>query len=238
MIQAILFDFNGVIIDDEPVQMSAYRDVLREQGIELCESDYYGALGMDDKTFVRAQFERAGQTLTDDILKIVLDAKGVRHRKLIEDELPLFPGVVTFLKANAREFSLGLVSMASAAEIQYVLERARLLSFFSVIVTAEDVNVCKPAPDCYLTALKRLNEIRAGEGGQPLRADECLVIEDSPPGIESGRQAGMRSLGITNTVSAEQLRAAGAEVVSASLADWTVDAVRHVFEERGKRGKG
>ena len=230
MIQAILFDFNGVIIDDEPVQMSAYRDVLREQGIELCESDYYGALGMDDKTFVRAQFERAGQTLTDDILKIVLDAKGVRHRKLIEDELPLFPGVVTFLKATAREFSLGLVSMASPTEIRYVLERARLLSLFSVIVTAEDVNVCKPAPHCYLTALERLNEKRVGEGANPLRADECLVIEDSPPGIESGRQAGMRSLGIANTVSDEQLRAAGAEVVSASLADWTVDAVRHVFE--------
>ncbi len=230
MIQAILFDFNGVIIDDEPLQMSAYQEVLREQGIELTESDYYGALGMDDKTFVRAAFERAGQTLTDDILKIVLDAKGVRHRKLIEDELPLFPGVVTFLKATARQFSLGLVSMASPTEIQYVLERARLLSLFSVIVTADDVKVCKPAPDCYLTALKRLNEKRVGEGGQPLRADECLVIEDSPPGIESGRQAGMRSLGITNTVSAEQLRAAGAEVVSASLADWTVDAVRHVFE--------
>jgi phosphoglycolate phosphatase/beta-phosphoglucomutase len=230
MIQAILFDFNGVIIDDEPLQMSAYQDVLREQGIELTESDYYGALGMDDKTFVRAQFERAGQTLTDDILKIVLDAKGVRHRKLIEDELPLFPGVVTFLKATARESLLGLVSMASPTEIRYVLERARLLSFFSVIVTAEDVNVCKPAPDCYLTALKRLNEKQVSEGEQPLRADECLVIEDSPPGIESGRQAGMRSLGITNTVSAEQLRAAGAEVVSASLADWTVDAVRHVFK--------
>jgi phosphoglycolate phosphatase/beta-phosphoglucomutase len=230
MIQAILFDFNGVIIDDEPLQLSAYQDVLREQGIELSDSDYYSALGMDDKTFVRAQFERAGQTLTDDILKIVLDAKGVRHRKLIEDELPLFPGVVTFLKATAREFSLGLVSMASPAEIRYVLERARLLSFFSVLVTANDVNVCKPAPDCYLTALKRLNEKRVGEGGQPLGAEECLVIEDSPPGIESGRQAGMRSLGITNTVSAAQLRTAGAEVVSASLADWTVDAVRHVFE--------
>jgi len=229
MIQAILFDFNGVIIDDEPLQMAAYQDVLREQGIELTESDYYGALGMDDKTFVRAAFERAKQTLTDDVLKIVLAAKGVRHRQFIEDELPLFPGVVTFLKAASRQFSLGLASMASPTEIQYVLERSRLLSLFSVIVTAADVNICKPAPDCYLTALKRLNEKRVGERRQPLPARECLVIEDSPPGIESGRQAGMRTLGITNTVSAEQLRAAGAEVVSASLADWTVDAVRHVF---------
>jgi phosphoglycolate phosphatase/beta-phosphoglucomutase len=229
MIQAILFDFNGVIIDDEPLQMAAYQDVLREQGIELTESDYYGALGMDDKTFVRAAFERAKQTLTDDVLKIVLAAKGVRHRQLIEDELPLFPGVVTFLKATSRRFSLGLASMASPTEIQYVLERSRLLSLFSVIVTAADVNICKPAPDCYLTALKRLNEKRVAERRQPLPARECLVIEDSPPGIESGKQAGMRTLGITNTVSAEQLRAAGAEVVSASLADWTVDAVRHVF---------
>ena len=229
MIQAILFDFNGVIIDDEPLQMAAYQDVLREQGIELTESDYYGALGMDDKTFVRAAFERSKQTLTDDILKVVLEAKGVQHRKLIEDELPLFPGVVTFLKATSRRYSLGLASMASPIEIQYVLKRSRLLSLCSVIVCAEDVNVCKPAPDCYLTALEQLNEKRLGEQRQPLPASECLVIEDSPPGIESGRRAGMRTLGISNTVSAEQLRAAGAEVVSASLADWTVDAVRHVF---------
>jgi beta-phosphoglucomutase len=230
MIQAILFDFNGVIIDDEPLHMVAYQDVLREQGIELTESDYYGALGMDDKTFMRAAYQRAKQTLTDDILKRVLEDKSARHRKLIENEVPLFSGVVTFLKASSRHYSLGLVSMALQADIQYVLERTRLLSLFAVIVSAEDVNVCKPAPDCYLTALEQLNEKLRAERRQPLLASECLVIEDSPPGIESGRQAGMRTLGITNTVSAEQLRAAGAEVVSASLADWTVDAVRHVFK--------
>ncbi len=230
MIQAIFFDFNGVIIDDESLQMAAYQDVLREQGIELTESDYYGALGMDDKTFVRAAFERGKRTLTDDILKTMLDDKGVRHRKLIENELPLFPGVVTFLKATSRYYSLGLVSMALQADIQYVLERARLLSMFSVIVSAEDVQVCKPAPDCYQIALDHLNEQRRTERCKPLLASDCLVIEDSPPGIGSGRQAGMRTLGITNTVSEEQLRSAGAEVVTASLADWTVAAVHHVFD--------
>jgi beta-phosphoglucomutase len=229
MIQAILFDFNGVIIDDEPLHMAAYQGALREQGIELTENDYYGALGMDDKTFVRAAFERAQRTLTNDILKVVLEGKGVRHRKLIENELPLFAGVVTFLKATSRQYSLGLVSMALQDEIQYVLERGRVRSLFSVIVSAEDVNVCKPAPDCYRTALERLNEKRRAERRQPLIASECLVIEDSPPGIQAGRQAGMRTLGVTNTVPEEQLRVAGAEVVSASLADWTVDAVRHVF---------
>lgn len=229
MIQAIFFDFNGVIIDDEPLQMATYKDALREHGIELTESDYYSALGMDDKTFVRAAFERGKKTLSDDVLKVILEGKAARHRKLIEDELPLFPGVVTYLKATARQYSLGLVSMAMLAEIQYVLDRARLRSLFSVVVSAEDVNVCKPAPDCYRIALEKLNEKRRAERLLPLLASECLVIEDSPPGIESGRQAGMRTLGVTNTVSEEQLRSAGAEVVTASLADWTVDAVRHVF---------
>ena len=230
MIQAIFFDFNGVIINDEPLQMAAYKDVLGERGIELTEGDYYSALGMDDKTFVRAAFERAQKTLSDDTLQSVLEGKAIRHRKLIEDDLPLFPGVVTFLKATARHYSLGLVSMATLDEIHYVLERARLRSFFSVIVSAENVNVCKPAPDCYLIALEKLNEKRLAERLLPILARECLVIEDSPPGIESGRQAGMRALSITNTVSEEQLRGAGAEVVTASLADWTVDAVHHLFE--------
>ena len=229
MIEAIFFDFNGVIIDDEPLQMAAYKEVLAAQGIDLTESDYYSALGMDDRTFVRAAFERAKKKLAEDVLQLILDDKTVRHRKLIE-QLPLFPGVVTFLKASARDFSLGLVSMADRTEIDYVLERARLSSLFSVIVSAEKVSSCKPSPECYAAALKTLNEKRLVERRLPVLGNECLVIEDSPPGIVSGRTAGMRTLGVTNTVSEEQLRAAGAEVVTASLADWTVDAVHHVFD--------
>lgn len=229
MIQAIFFDFNGIIIDDEPLQLAAYQDVLREHSIELTEADYFGALGMDDKTFVRAAFERSNKVLTDEVLGNVLSAKGAQHRKLIEGELPLFPGVVTFLKAASRSFQLGLVSMASQSEIDYVLERARLRSLFRVIVSAADVTVCKPAPDCYRIAWEKLNEQRTGEGRSQLMPADCLVVEDSPPGIESGKQVGMRTLGVTNTVGEGALRTAGADVVTACLADWNVDAVRHVF---------
>jgi beta-phosphoglucomutase len=238
MIQAIFFDFNGVIIDDEPLQMVAYQEVLREYGIDLTKEDYYSALGMDDETFVRTAFERVQKELTDDALNAVLEAKLVRHRKLIENELPLFPGVVTFLKSAARHYSLGVVSMASPAEIEYVLQRAKLQDLFTVIVNSDDVNVCKPAPDCYEAALGKLNAKRSSAGKPSLRANECLGIEDSPPGIESAKQAGMHTLGITNTVTAEALRAAGADVVSNSLADWTADAVKHVFDKTGEREKG
>lgn len=229
MIQAIFFDFNGVIIDDEPVQMQAYKEVLRDHGIELSEADYYGALGLDDKGFVRQAFQRADKQLSDDVLKIVLEEKGVRHRMMIE-ELPLFPGVVTFLKAAARHYPLGIVSMATLDEIAYALNRARLLQLFSIIVNTDDVNVCKPAPDCYRIGLDKLNAKLQAARQLPVLPTECLVIEDSPPGIESGRAAGMRTLGVTNTVSEAELREAGAEVVTASLADWTVDAVHHVFD--------
>ncbi len=230
MIKAIFFDFNGVILDDEPIQMQAYKEVLGGHQIELTEADYYSALGLDDKGFVRHAFQRAGKSLNDDVLKVVLEQKGVRHRELIADELPLFPGVVTFLKATARNFPVGIVSMASLSEIEYALNRARLRSLFSVVVSSADVSACKPAPDCYRVGLDKLNAQRQATRQLPLLASECLVIEDSPPGIESGKSAGMRTLGVTNTVTDAELRTAGAEVVTASLADWTVAAVHHVFD--------
>jgi phosphoglycolate phosphatase/beta-phosphoglucomutase len=229
MIKAIFFDFNGVIIDDETIQMKAYREILRGHEIDLTEEWYMSALGMDDRTFVKAMFERAKKPLTDPVLETVLNAKTDLHRQMIE-ELPLFPGVITFLKAAAREFSLGLVSMANKAEVGYVFERANLTPLFSVVVTAEDASVCKPAPDCYLAGLMKLNEKRQHERKLPLLASECLAIEDSPPGIQAGRAAGMRTLGITNTVSPEALRIAGAEIVTASLADWTVDTVKLLYK--------
>ena len=229
MIKAIFFDFNGVIIDDETIQMKAYQEILRGHQIELTEEWYLEALGMDDKTFVRAMFERAKKPLSEPVLETVLGAKTDLHRTMIEDELPLFPGVLTFLKAAAREFSLGLVSMANKLEVGYVFQRANLTPLFSVVITAEDASVCKPAPDCYLTGLKKLNELRQHERKLPLLPSECLAIEDSPPGIQSSRAAGMRTLGITNTVPAAALRSAGADVVTTSLADWTVDAVQLLY---------
>src|SRR5215216_5492971 len=229
MIKAIFFDFNGVIIDDETIQMKAYQEILRGHQIDLTQEWYMSALGMDDRTFVKAMFERAKKPLTDPVLEKVLDDKTDLHRQMIE-ELPLFPGVLTFLKATAREFSLGLVSMANKSEVGYVFERANLTPLFSVIVTAEDASACKPSPDCYHAGLTKLNEKRQRERLLPLLPSECLAIEDSPPGIESARVAGMRTLGITNTVPEAALRAAGADVVTASLADWTVDAVHHLYE--------
>jgi len=229
MLRAIFFDFNGVIIDDETIQMQAYREVLRGHDIDLTEEWYMDALGMDDRTFVRAMFDRAKKPLTDPVLESVLNAKTDVHRSAIEDQLPLFPGVRQFLKTASRHFSLGLVSMANKTEVGYVFQRANLTPLFSVVVTAEDATACKPDPHCYVTGLAKLNEKRQRERLLPLLPHECLAIEDSPPGIQSALAAGMRTLGVTNTVSEDALRTAGADVVTASLADWNVDAVKLAY---------
>jgi beta-phosphoglucomutase len=230
MIQSILFDFNGVIIDDEPLQLQAYRETMAAHGITITDEDYYSLLGADDRVFVRAIFERAAKPLDEETLVALIERKSELHRTAIEGELPLFPGVLTFIRAAARRYSIGLVSMARRVEIDYVLRRARLDSAFTIIVSAEDVTACKPDPCCYRRAFELLNESRRAERKLPLLPEECLVIEDSPPGIVSGRAAGMRTLGVTNTVAEEQLRAAGADVVTQNLADWTIDAVHHVFD--------
>src|SRR6267378_227671 len=213
MIEAIFFDFNGVIIDDEPLQLKAYQEVLKAVGIVLTAEHYYAALGMDDKAFVRTAFQREGKDLSEQTMQLAIERKADIHRGLIEDELPLFPGVVTFLKASSRRYELGLVSMARQTEIKYALERSRLFALFKVIVSAEEVKNHKPDPECYRLALEKLNARRGHDRRLPLLPQECLVIEDSPPGIESARAAGMRTMGITNTVSESELRGADAEVV-------------------------
>ena len=236
MIQAVFFDFNGVIIDDEPLHLKAYTEVLKEEGVELTREDYFNSLGMDDVTFVRAAFERVGRELSEDVLSRVIANEAAKHRALIEDELPLAPGVVTFVKALSRRYALGVVSMATRDGIDYGLGRAGLAPYFNVVVSAEDVTACKPDPCCYAKALELLNAARGRAHVLPVSPAECLVVEDSPPGIRSARAAGMRTLGVTNTVPERPLRDAGADVVTRSLADWTPDAVHHVFDtEWGRR---
>src|SRR4051812_49112531 len=230
MIQAVLFDFNGVVVDDESLQMKAYQEVLGREGLTVTEADYYGSLGMDDVAFLRAAYARGERELDDETLKRVVEGKTEAHRKLLGEEPPLFPGVVTFVKALSRRHPIGLVSMSRRMEIDYVLERATLAQYFSVIVSAEDAKAHKPDPSCYNNALAALNAKRGEAHILPLRADECLVVEDSPPGILSARAAGMRTLGVTNTVPERALREAGADSVTHSLADWTPDAVHHVFD--------
>jgi beta-phosphoglucomutase len=230
MIKAIFFDFNGVITDDERIHLKAYRQVLQNEQVELTDEDYFASLGMDDVAFTQAAFARAGRAVDDEKTRTIIDREHALHRSLIENDVPFTPGVVTFIKEAARKHQLGIVSMAERSEITHVLDPLNLVPSFSVIVSAEPGLKHKPAPDCYLRGLELLNEKRRADRELPLLANECLVIEDAPPGVEAGRAAGMRTLAVTITVTEPRLRAAGADVVTPSLADWNTDAVHLVFD--------
>lgn len=229
MIKAILFDFNGVIIDDEPIQMRAYQEILAAEGIVLTEESYFSRLGMDDVTFIEDIYREADKKPeTNKVLEITL-AKSAKWREIIADELPLFAGVADFIKKMAQDFALGIVSMARREEIEYVLDRAALREYFPVIISAEDVENHKPHPEIFIKGFNALDSYRIRQQHLPMVHGECLVIEDSPPGIAGAKAARLQALGVTNTVSAEELRVAGADAVAKNLDDWMPGSVRCVF---------
>ena len=229
MIKAILFDFNGVIIDDEPVQLTAYREILKADGIELTDDDYYACMGMDDLTFIRTNFARAGKEVTDERVAEINAAKTARWRELIAGEVPMIRGAEHFIHLASKDFALGIVSMAKREEIEFVLEKTGLLKWFSVIVSSEDISRHKPDPECFLKGFGLIDSYRIKEGHLPMVHGETLVIEDATQGVAAARAAGMKTLGITSAVSAEKLRAAGADAVSSDLRDWMPESVRRVF---------
>lgn len=222
-------DFNGVIIDDEPIQMRAYQEILKEEGIEITEEAYLASLGMDDVTFVEAAYERAGKTPeTNKVLEITV-AKTNRWKEIIAGDLPLFPGIENFVHKMSKELALGIVSMAKREEIEHVLDTAGIRDCFSIIVSAEDVSKCKPDPECYRIGFRRLDQARTAKGHLPMNHKDCLAIEDSPPGILAAKTADLMAMGVPNTVDVAALRSAGADAIATSLDDWMPESMRRVF---------
>jgi beta-phosphoglucomutase len=229
MIRAILFDFNGVIIDDEPLQMKAYQEIFKTAEIELTDGDYYSCMGMNDISFITEIYSRNGKSLSQDAITEISRKKTEIWQKLVEKEIPTFEGVKNFVKIAKNDFPLGVVSMAKREEIEFALEAMGLRDAFSIIVSSEDANFCKPNPECYNIGFSRIDSVVTKRGGHPLTRNECLVIEDSPQGIQAGKSAGMKTLGVTNTVPSDKLSAVGADSTTKTLGDWMPSSIKRVF---------
>lgn len=231
MIKAILMDFNGVIVDDEPIQMKAYQEILKGEGIDLTEEDYYACMGMNDKIFVENAYKRADKTADANKILEITQAKTQKWRDSLAAEVPVFEGVENFIKKMIQgDITLGIVSMAKREEIEYVLERIGLLDKFTTIVSAEDCENCKPDPEVFFKGFTQLDSRRTATGRNPIVHGECVVIEDSAAGVIGAKKAGMKTLAVTNTVSEKVLREAGADVISKNLDDWMPDSFQLVFD--------
>jgi beta-phosphoglucomutase len=204
-LRAIVFDFDGVIANSEPLHFRAFRDVLAGEELALSEREYYDRyLGFDDVGVFRAVGVET--TRIDDLVK----QKAVIMEALERDVSILFPGAAAAVRRLAASVPLAIASGAIGAEIRRVLEREQLSQFFVAVVSADDTRKSKPAPDPYLAAVAQLG---AACGGH-LSPRECIAIEDSQWGLESARTAGLRTVAIAHTYDAETL-----------VADLVVDAL-------------
>ncbi|HEX2253310.1 MAG TPA: HAD family phosphatase [Thermoanaerobaculia bacterium] len=216
MLRAVLFDFNGVLVDDEPIHLALFQEVLAEEGIELDREGYYRRyLGFDDRGAFSAILADAGQEAGAPRLARLIARKAAYYQERIRREgYPFFPGAAALLRsALARGWMLGVVSGALHDEVEGALRQLGVRDHFKAIVAAEDVAEGKPDPEGYLRALDALNS-------QPplperlFHPHEVLVIEDSPAGLAAAAAAGLPTLGVANTYPPEELAGAGAVLPS------------------------
>lgn len=204
-LRAIVFDFDGVIANSEPLHFQAFRDVLSANGLAFDQRDYYARyLGFDDVGVFQAVGAERGAGWTPARIGELVADKAVRLEALEHGASILFPGAADAIRRAAAAVPIAIASGARRAEIRRVLERENLLACFAAIVAAEDTPVGKPAPDPYLRALARL----APATGANLRGAECVAIEDSHWGLASARSAGLTTVGVTHTYEAAALTAA------------------------------
>jgi len=211
-IQAIVFDFDGVIADSEPLHLKAFQRALAEEGITLAEDEYFNRyLGYDDVGVFEAIARDRALPWTARHVAGLVARKGMMLQALIAGGEVLFPGAPAFIRAAAAEVPVAIASGALRHEIVQILESAALDELFAAIVASGDTPASKPSPAPYLLAFERLQE-RANRKLDPRR---CVAIEDSLWGLESARQAGLRCVGVTTSYTAVELP--GAELIVEGL---------------------
>jgi HAD superfamily hydrolase (TIGR01509 family) len=214
MLRAIIFDFNGVILNDEPLHFQSMLDTVAELGIRITEEEYYREyLPLDDSACLEAICRNHGAQMDNRERSRLLDLKSLNYRRLLRDQYPLFPGAADLVRAASRSYPLALASGARRDEILSTLQATDLLNCFKVIAGAEDFARGKPHPESYLFALERLNDAQNGSSHRILPA-ECLVIEDSVGGVKGARAAGMVCVAVAHTYPSESLRSASHVVSS------------------------
>jgi len=208
VIRAIIFDFNGVIADDETPHVCCFQQALAEAGLALTKEDYYGAyLGMDERTCTRMLLARRDGTCDEAEVFRIGERKAELFRAHAALHKPeLFPGVVGFVKAAKGRYRLAIASGGRRAQIDEALSGTKIQCDFDVIVAAEDCPIGKPDPAIYLLTRERLNAGHRSE--HDIVPEECLVFEDSLAGIRSARAAGMRVLGLATTYPLDKLHEA------------------------------
>ncbi len=230
MLRAVIFDFNGVIADDEAPHLRCFQQALAEHGLSLTAEDYYGRyLGMDERTCAESLLLHRDGRIDTRLHHAIVTRKAELFRAYTAVTTPpLFPWVESFVTQARGRHRLAIASGGRRDQINQALRGTAIERDVAVIVSADDVAVGKPDPAIYLHTLKLLN---ASDPRPPLlRAAECLVIEDSRAGVLSARAAGMRGVALATTCPADRL--ADADLVLPDLKEVTPDDMERRMTSR------
>ena len=212
-LRGVVFDFDGVIADTEPLHLAAYQDVLVDTALSLSTKDYYARyLGYDDIGVFTALSRDQGVTLDAQDIRRLIAAKGQRFEARVRGSDVLFPDAAACIKGLAERVHLGIASGALHDEIEAILTSVKLRHHFDVIVAADDVSQSKPAPESYQRAVRLL----AGNDTSPDTAG-YVAIEDSLWGITAAHAAGLPCVAVTHSYPAETLLSA--DLVLSGLGD-------------------
>lgn len=196
-IRAFLFDFDGVIVNSEPLHYLAFHEVLRAEKVDLTEDEYYREMiGFDDKGAFRHIYKMRNIPLEPRVFLRLLTRKSEVMMDLIRDRKhEALPGASEFIRSLWRDYPLAICSGALREEIEIMLEGVSLRDCFKTIISAEDVTVGKPDPQGYLLAMQNLSHLVHRE----LKPPNCIIVEDAPTVIRSVKSAGFPTLAVATT---------------------------------------
>ncbi|OYV98802.1 MAG: HAD family hydrolase [Deltaproteobacteria bacterium 37-65-8] len=217
MPEAVLFDFDGILVDSEPMHHRAFNEVLDPLGMAFPWKEYVETyMGFDDRDAFREAFRAKGIDLDDTNLAKLVAAKSEAFLRGLRAGVTAYPGAVPLIETlSAAGTPLALCSGALRADIDPILARLGVARRFDAIVSADDVRRSKPDPESYALAFRRLAETYSSSLTVP---GKSVAVEDTPAGIRSAKGAGLRVLAVTNSYGAVEL----------AEADWIVDSLESV----------
>lgn len=222
MLTAVIFDFDGIIVDTEPIHFQAFQSVLQPLELGYSWEEYLEKyIGFDDRDAFREAFVSEGKLLSEGLLCDLINRKAEVFESIVRQGVQPYPGVLELINALSGSLPLALCSGALHRDIMPILEQFGLQNAFDVLVTADDVRSSKPDPESYILTIQRLIEMYPST---IIRPQECIAIEDTPAGITSASGAGLNVLAITNSYPAERLK--GALHITGTLEGVTIDCLR------------
>lgn len=217
MLKAVIFDFDGIIVDSEPLHYRAFQKILEPLGAGFSWADYAEKyMGFDDRDAFREAFRVTGLPLTEHKLAELITLKAALFHEVAAEGVSTYPGVVELISAVSGAVPLAICSGALRSDILPVLEMLFIQDSFDCIVTADDVATSKPDPASYLLSINKLQVLFPKNAITPSAA---VAIEDTPAGISSAKGAGLKVLSVTNSYLASELTAA--DLIVDSLAGVT-----------------